>query len=111
MEERLSLQFIIKTLETLHKVSPDQEKAFIEYDKSLKSILMDARSLQRNHHLAEQKGLRGQEDRIKTEKEGEILLDQALEKTETYLQQLVDALKKQRQGIKKSLMPKSESKP
>lgn len=111
MEERLSLQFIVKTLETLHKVSPSQEEAFANYDKVLKSLLMDARALQREHHLAEQKGLRGQEEKLKAEKQGEVLLDQALEKTEQYLQQLVDGLKKHRQDIKKSLMPKSEGKP
>lgn len=111
MEERLSLQFIVKTLETLQKVSPAQEEAFVEYDKTLKSILMDARALQREHHLAEQKGLRGQEDKIKTEKQGEVLLDQALEQTELYLQQLVNALKKHRKAIKDSLMPKPKGEP
>ena len=108
MENRISLQFIVKLLETLKDVSPEQEQAFSDYDKQLRVMLMDARQLQREHHLAEQRGLRGSEDVAKTHQEGKVLLEKALVRTETYLESLLKGLKQHREEIKLSLLPKPE---
>ena len=109
MEERISLQFIIKTLDVLQKVAPEQKDDFLKYDKEIKDMLLDARALQREYHLAEQKGFRGKEDVEKTRKEGELLLEKALIRTQDYLQGILNGLKKHRQSIKSSLLPKSEN--
>ena len=106
MEERISLQFIIKTLDVLQKVAPEQKDGFLKYDKEIKNMLLDARALKREHHSAEQKGFRGKEDVEKTRKKGELLLEKALLRTEDYLQSILNGLKKHRQSIKSSLFPK-----
>jgi len=108
MENRVSLQFIVKLLEILKSVSPEQEQAFADYDKQLRTMLMDARQLQREHHLAEQRGLRGSEEVAKTHQEGQVLLENALVRTEVYLESLLKSLKQHREEIKLSLLPKPQ---
>lgn len=110
MENQISLQFMIKMLDVMKGVSSDQEEAYVKYDKELKSLLMDARELQRKHHLAEQKGMRGDLEREKTYEEGRELLEKTIVETETYLQTLLKGLKEHREKIKTSLLPKPEKK-
>lgn len=108
MENQLSLQFMAKMLELLKDASPEQSKAYDTYNENLKKLLMDARAIQREHHLAEQRGLRGQNDSEKAHDKGLVLLEDAISETEQYLEMLLKGLKEHREAIKTSLIPKKE---
>ena len=110
MENQLSLQYMLKMLDVMRDVAPEQEKAFAKFDKNLKMFLMDARALQRDYHLAEQKGLRGKEDRDKTYAKGLELLEKTISETELYLETLLKGLKDHRAQIKDTLLPKPKDK-
>ena len=107
-QQPVSLQFIASLFQMLQEVSPDQAEKDKEFDSSLRSLLTKAQSLQHDYHRAEQAGMRRENDRIALQKEGEVILDQALNQTEVYLQEVIKNLKDHRAEIKNKLLPQNK---
>ena len=107
-QQPVSLQFIASLFQMLQEVSPEQAEKDKDFDRSLRSLLTKAQSLQHDYHRAEQAGLRRENDRLALQKEGEVILDEALNQTEVYLQEVIKNLKDHRAEIKNKLLPQNK---
>ena len=107
-QQPVSLQFIASLFQMLQDVSPEQAEKDKDFDRRLRALLAKAQSLQHDYHRAEQGGMRRENDRLALQKEGEVILDDALDQTEVYLQEVIKNLKEHRAEIKNKLLPQDK---
>lgn len=107
MQNQVSTQFMMELLRVLHKVSPEQEVSFKEYDQKMYELLKLAKKIDMKFNRSQRKGS-SLSDKKALRKEGEILLEKALNETEVFLKGLSNGIHKHRKDIIESLLPESK---
>jgi DNA-binding NtrC family response regulator len=101
----VSLQFVSKLFHELREVAPSQVARDEKFEAELRSLMTRAKSLQSEFHRAEQGGMRATDKRKRLENEGRRLIEEALKKTEGYLESVLLNLKSHRSSLAKKLLP------
>lgn len=104
-ETPVSLQFVSKLFVLLREVSPEQADSDKDFERELRQLLVKAKSLQADYHKAEQGGMRQQPKKAVLRRDGAKIVDEALLRTETYLEQVLKNLQQHRGAIREKLLP------
>jgi|SaaInlStandDraft_1057018.scaffolds.fasta_scaffold28527_2 hypothetical protein len=106
--EEAGATFLFRLNDMLGQIDPNQKLQDDLMESRLRTLLGRAQKLRREHHLARQKGLKGSQKLKSLEQEGEKLIHEVLDMTESYLEGRLKSLKENRKQLVEALKPKGD---